>query len=54
MELIQHDMQKITGGAITSAWLNAISKGITTLYELGRNTGSALRRLINGSYCPIN
>lgn len=54
MELKQIDMQKVTGGALTSAWLNAISKGIATLYELGRNTGSALRRLISGSYCPIN
>lgn len=47
-------MVEITGGAITSAWINAISKAVSTVYELGKQTGSAIRRLVNGSYCPIN
>lgn len=54
MELKQCEMEKITGGAITSAWLNAISKAVGVVYELGRQTGSAIRRLINGNYCPLN
>ena len=54
MELNREEMMKIDGGAITSAMINAISKAVNTLYELGRATGSAIRRLINNAYCPIN
>ncbi|MGN1358042.1 MAG: hypothetical protein ACI4WU_01605 [Bacilli bacterium] len=54
MELKENQMYEITGGGLTSAWINAISKAITTIYELGRQTGSSIRRLVNGSYCPIN
>lgn len=54
MELTKENMKKIEGGGITSAMLNAISKAVNTLYELGRATGSAIRRLIKNSYCPMN
>ena len=54
MNLNKEQMQKINGGAITSAMMNAISKAINTLYELGRATGSSLRRIIKNSYCPTN
>lgn len=53
MELNQEKMKQIDGGAITSAMLNAISKAINTLYELGRQTGSSIRRLVKNKYCPI-
>lgn len=52
MELNKEKMKQIEGGAITSAMINAISKAVNTLYELGRQTGSALRRIIRKSYCP--
>ena len=54
MRLDQEEMKKIDGGAITSAWINAISKAVNTLYELGKATGSAIRRIINKTYCPLN
>lgn len=54
MELFDKEMELVNGGAITSSWVNAISKAIYTIYELGRHTGSAIRRLIAGSFCPIN
>ena len=54
VQLDNETMKKIYGGAITSAMLNAISKAINTLYELGKQTGSAIRRLIKNSYCKIN
>lgn len=54
MELNQENMKQIDGGAITSAMINAISKAVNTLYELGKATGSAIRRLISNSYCPMN
>lgn len=54
MKLNEEKMKQIDGGAITSAMINAISKAINTLYELGKHTGSAIRRLINRSYCSTN
>ena len=53
MELKQEQLKNINGGAITSSMLNAISKAVNTIYELGRQTGSALRRLVKNSYCLI-
>jgi hypothetical protein len=54
MNLNQEQMKKVEGGAITSAMMNAISKAVNTIYELGRATGSAVRRIIKKAYCPIN
>ena len=54
VRLDNETMKKIYGGEIPSAMLNAISKAINTLYELGKQTGSAIRRLIKNSYCKIN
>ena len=54
MKLKKEEMLEIDGGAFTSAMLNAISKAINTLYELGRQTGSALRRIIKNAHCPLN
>lgn len=53
MELKQEQLKTIDGGGITSAMLNAVSKAVNTLYELGRQTGSALRRMVKNKYCPI-
>ena len=53
-ELKDYEMESINGGGITSSTINAITKAINTIYELGRQFGSSFRRLINGKYCPIN
>ncbi len=47
------EMHEVTGGSIASPLINAITKAVTSIYDLGRETGSALRRLISGKYCPI-
>ena len=54
MRLKETEMEKISGGAIASSFINAISKAINTVYQLGKQTGSALRRIVYGKYCPIN
>ena len=54
MELKQTEMKNINGGSLTSAMINAITKAVNTIYELGRQTGSSIRRLITGKYCKIN
>ena len=48
-------MLSISGGAsITSAaWLNAAARAITTLVDLGRSLGTAIRRSISGNVCKI-
>ena len=53
MELKKEQMEVIVGGAITSAMINAISKAVVTIYNLGRSTGSAIRRIVTKTYCPI-
>ena len=53
MKLNEEKMKQINGGAITSAMLNAISKAVNALYELGKATGSALRRIISNKYCAL-
>ena len=54
MKLKKEEMIQVEGGAFTSAMLNAISKAVNTLYELGRQTGSALRRILKKAHCPLN
>lgn len=53
-ELTEKEMLKVNGGALTSSFINAINSVINTLFELGRETGSSLRRLTSGAYCPMN
>ena len=51
MEIKKEEMKQIIGGTVTSAIINAISKAVSTIYDLGQQTGSAIRRLVSGSYC---
>ena len=51
--LKEEELQNIVGGAAVATLINAISKAINTVYQLGKQTGSAIRRLAYGSYCPI-
>ena len=54
MNLKANEMEKVTGGAsITSAMINAVSKALMAIYELGKSTGSAIRRIVTKSYCPV-
>lgn len=54
LELNKRDMEVVTGGGISYSMINAFSKAINTIYELGKHTGSSIRRLIHGKYCPMN
>ena len=53
MELKTEEMLKIEGGGIASPMINALTKAVTALYDLGKGFGSALRRAISGKYCPV-
>ena len=47
------ELQEITGGAFSwnSTALNAISRGVNTILELGRTFGTSLRMLFSGKRC---
>ena len=51
MKLQEQELIKIQGGAITAALLNAISRAASTILEIGRTVGSAIRRLYSKNYC---
>lgn len=54
-ELKEQEMESIIGGGtISSSVINAIAKIIDTIYNLGNQTGSGIRRLTSGEYCPLN
>ena len=55
MRIKDNEMSEVVGGAsITSSFINAISKAVNTIYELGKQTGSSIRRFVYGKYCPMN
>lgn len=51
MKLSKCELLHIQGGAITSSWLNAISRAASTLMDIGRAIGSSLRRVLTRNYC---
>ena len=52
-ELLDNELISINGGGITSSIINAITSAIETIYEFGKQFGSSLRRMHEGSYCPL-
>ncbi len=53
-ELTENEMLKINGGTIGSQIINAVVKAIETIYNLGRELGSGIRRISGGKYCPLD
>lgn len=55
IELNNKELLNIDGGAnwFSAAFLNAASRALSTLMDLGRSLGTAIRRTINGSICPL-
>lgn len=48
----QQELININGGAtVNASWLNALARGIVTLYDLGRSLGTALRMIISKTKC---
>ena len=53
-DLNKEELLDISGGATWSAsLLNAVSRAVTTLVDLGRSLGTAIRRGISGKVCPV-
>ena len=54
IKLKDDEMRKIVGGSdIGSALLNAVSKVVETIYNLGDALGSSIRRLIEDKKCNL-
>lgn len=52
--LNKQELLTIVGGFdLSGAVLNAILKGVSSIYEIGRNFGSSLRRIQSGTLCPV-
>lgn len=54
-ELDNKELLNIDGGAswFSASFLNAASRALSTLFDLGRSLGTSIRRAINGSICPV-
>ncbi len=53
MKLEEIELRNLYGGAITGTLINSITKGVNTFLNLGRAVGSSIRRLVDGSLCPL-
>ena len=55
MELSNKELLEIDGGAsfYTAAFINAAARGISTVMNVGRSLGTAIRRLVNGKWCSL-
>ena len=53
-ELKKNELLIIEGGSgISGTLISALSRGITTLLDMGRSLGSAIRRIESGNICSI-
>lgn len=56
MELSNKELLNVEGGAAsfyTAAFINAAARGISTIFNVGRSLGTAIRRLVNGKWCSL-
>lgn len=52
--LEKEELLQVVGGIdITGSLLSSIYRGIETIMDVGRSLGSAIRRALEGSKCPI-
>ncbi len=51
--LAKYELVEVKGGATTSlpTLINAITKGISLLFEIGRSVGSTMRRIFTNNFC---
>lgn len=47
----EEELYNIYGGAFSAALFNALSRGINTIYELGRSLGTSLKMIISKKKC---
>lgn len=50
-QLNKQELLQISGGAISGSLINAFIRGISTILDLGRSLGTAIRRIQTGQFC---
>ena len=53
MVLSKNELATINGGGLSATLLNALSRAVSTIFSIGVQIGSSLRRLISGKACSI-
>lgn len=51
--LKKDDLLSIEGGGISGTLISAFTKCISTVYDIGRSLGSAIRRIGSNNLCPM-
>lgn len=51
IELKKEELLSINGGSISGTMINAFSRAINSLLDLGRSLGTAIRRITTGNLC---
>ena len=53
-ELMTDELLAINGGTVmTPSLINALVRGMNTFLDMGRSLGSAIKRALTGSSCPV-
>ncbi len=47
----KEELSTITGGNVSASYLNALARGIESLYNLGKAFGTAMRMILKGKRC---
>lgn len=47
------ELKDIQGGGISASFITATVRAVTSLLELGRSLGTAIRRIHSGSVCSL-
>lgn len=51
--MTKEDLKIIIGGGVSASFLTSIVRTITTILDLGRSVGSAIRRIQSGTICQL-
>ena len=54
-DLNNNELMNVEGGAsyLTASFLNAASRALSTIMDIGRSLGTSIRRMFSGSYCSL-
>lgn len=51
IQLEKKELLNINGGSISGTMINAFSKALNSLLDLGRSLGTSIRRISSGNLC---
>lgn len=51
MILTNRELNNIDGGAVSASYLNALVRGASFLYDLGRSFGTTMRQTVYKTHC---